>query len=821
MVIGTRLDHEHGPAPKIAYTRKDIERFGVSTLGDLSRYFIQQPFSYGTGHLQSGAQSLQLRGLGVDTTLVLINGKRVSTSANSISQNTIDLNSFPVTAVERVEVMSDSASAIYGADAIGGVVNIILKRVVTQPEIQLHYGEADGGATQRRIAASFGASNDRLKSTLSLDFHETTSLMGQERDLTRNQDFRRFGGQDYRVSTTHAGNVYSLTGRPLPGLSSSRAAVPPGTAGIGLSPASFFATDGELNLGSSLSDWSIAPPWQRVSAYGSAEYLATETISLFGEFLVADAELTALRGPPSLTQQIVPASNPFNPFGEAVAVDYSFAGMGPISHVYETNLLRGVIGAQSRIGDWDLELTGLHHHENGSNTTRGGLDFERVSSAIQSTDPQSALNLFSDGPAGSTALLDSLIAPTQSLGFAFSSSQLSAIMRGPVLNLGGRSAELTVGGEWRLDAAGFFEAGKRIDVSRDVVSVFSEIKLPLFDKLSLKIALRADDYGDGGEQRLNPQYRALWQPLDEWTFRVAYGTSYRPPSLYELNMPVSRLTVPIADPLRGGELSNVGFIVGANRDLESVTAHSFTAGFSFQPSWISGLRLSGNYWRVQMENRIVLPIYSELLNPNGELTGRVVRDAPTAQDLLRGWAGPLRSIDLTRANFGELDTSGVDLEASFSVGSDFRGLQFKLSTTWVNDYSIRDMNQALPADRVGIANIQGTIPQWRVVGTMGGRLGAFGASTTATFTPSYQDADVWTGPLDRRIRSRVLVDLQAWMDLDILGTALLDDATVMLGARNVFDVAPEFANAGAAFGYDVSQNDLIGRFIYFRLSKRF
>lgn len=131
------------------------------------------------------------------------------------------------------------------------------------------------------------------------------------------------------------------------------------------------------------------------------------------------------------------------------------------------------------------------------------------------------------------------------------------------------------------------------------------------------------------------------------------------------------------------------------------------------------------------------------------------------------------------------------------------------------------MSQVLPLDRVGIANVAGTIPEWRMVGTVGVKLGDVGVSITTTFTPSYQDADVWTGPLDRRIDSQILVDLQAWMDLNMEGSVLLDGTTLTVGTRNVFDQAPEFANAGAALGYDFSQSDLTRRFIYFRLSRRF
>lgn len=817
LVTGTRLHgDEDRSAPIRVYSRGRIDRFGVCSVSDFSRYLTQQPFSLSGGYSQSGAQFLQMRGLGFDTTLVLINGRRVPPSANSISLNAVDINNIPSTAVERVEVMSDSASAIYGADAIGGVVNIILKNRIETPEVYLHYGQADGGGTQRRAAASVGVANGRLKSTLLWDYYETTALMGEARDLWRNQDYRRFGGRDYRVS---AGNVYSLTGQPLPGLSSSRAAVPFGTTGA-LTPADFFATDGTTNLESSLSDWSITPPSRRTSAYGSAEYSFAADHSLFGEILVANADLTALRAPPSISRQVVPASNPFNPFRIPVAVDYLFAGMDPISHTYQTDLLRLVIGARGAIHRWEWEITGLHHREVGSSTSRGAINLSRVTAAVNSDDPQTALNLFSDGPAGSSELLDSLMGSPLRSNFSFSSSQLSTFIRGPLFNVGERKVELVGGGEWRREAAGFFEFGKPVDVDRDIASMFSEIRVPLLDELSLKIAARGDDYGDG-ERVVNPQYGLTWRPANGWLFRAAYGTSFRPPSLFELDMPTLQTTLPIADPFRGGEVSNVVLIVGGNPDLEVVTARSFTAGFVFSPSDMSGLRMGGSYWRIVMDNRIMMPIYQELLKPNSPLPDRVVRDPPGSQDVQAGWAGRVRSIDLTRINYGDLDTSGIDLDASLLVQGPWGCLNLGLAVTWIDEYLSRDMNQVLPLDRVGIANVAGTIPEWRIVGTVGWKLADFGLSTTTTFTPSYQDADPWTGPLDRRLSSRTLVDLQAWVDLKSEGNALLNGSRLTLGARNVFDRAPEFANAGASLGYDISQSELTGRFIYFRVSKHF
>ncbi|WP_129648721.1 TonB-dependent receptor plug domain-containing protein [Peristeroidobacter agariperforans] len=821
LVTGSRLGFgAEGPVPVRVYDRQSIDRLGASSLPAVSSYFTQQPFSFSEWAQQSGAQHIQMRGLGVDTTLVLINGRRAPPSTSSVSLNAFDLNSIPLTAVERIEVMSDSASAIYGADAIGGVVNIILRDRIRSPEIFLHYGQAAGGGAEQRVAGSLGATTERLKSSLVLDYFDRAALMGEARDLWRNQDYRRFGGYDYRVTTTQAGNVYSLTGEPLPGLPTSAAAVPSGRTG-GLSPADFLATAGTVNRGSSSSDRSIKPQSVRLSAFGSIEFDLSDQLNFFGELLAVNGTVTSLSAPPSLTQQLVPADNPFNPFGEAVLVDYSFADLDSISHTYDTEQVRMVLGARGELGRWDWEFSGQRNHENGSSTVLGEINLARAREAVHSADAQNALNLFSDGPAGTTTLLQSLMDPPRRLDTSFSSSQWSAFLRGPLFQMPGGRVEAVVGAEWRRDAAEFFESGTRIDEYRDVASMFSEIRLPLLDHLSLKLALRGDSYGSAKDM-VTPQYGLVWRPSSQWLVRAAYGTSFRPPSMLALNTPMYRFSFPIADPFRGGSVSAVALIAGGNRDLDAVTAHSFTSGLTYRFSELPGLSLGGSYWRVAMDNRIVVPRYAELLNPKSDLGHyRSVRDPPSDEDVRAGWAGPLRSLDLRLINYGDLQTSGVDLDASATVEGNHGSLHAKLSATWVHEYLVRDTNQALPPDRVGIANIQGTIPAWRVVGSLVWEFRSFGASTTATFTPSYQDADVWYGPLDRHIASRTLVDLQAWVDLDIAGTTLLDGTRVTLGALNVCDETPDFANAGASLGYDISQADLTGRFIYFRITTRF
>ncbi|WP_129777128.1 TonB-dependent receptor [Peristeroidobacter soli] len=817
LVTGSRLGGGEGPAPIRRYTREQLDRLGVSSLAGAATFMTQQPFSFGEWVQRSGAQHFQLRGLGVDTTLVLINGRRAQPSATSVSLNAFDLNAIPLTAVERIEVMSDSASAIYGSDAIGGVVNIILKQEVDQPDVFLHYGGASGGAYERRAAGSIGTAWQRLKTALTLDYFDRSMLVGAERDLWRNQDFRRFGGKDYRTTASPQANVYSLTGTPLAGLPMSQASVPVGSTGVGLRPEDFLETAGKLSQYSTRKTTAIEPDLKQLSAVGSAEFSIGSRAAIFGEMLMSSRDILNQGPLAAATGQIVPATNPFNPFGQAVRVDFALAGIEPVSLLTEGESTRFVLGARGELSRWDWELALTRSSDSARVQSINELDLSRVQAALQSTDPQTALNPFADGVSGSDALLSSLV---RDQGYDYFSRAwlFSGFVRGPLFRMPGGTSEFVVGGELRREGVKTVDTSP-LEQQRDIVSEFAEVNLPLLKQLSLKLALRADLYEHAGDS-VNPQYGLVWRPNQDWLIRAAYGTSFRPPSLSELSFPRSELVFPLADLQRGGAASPVRVIVGGNPDLENVSAHSFTTGVAYRASDWLGLHWGANYWRVVMDNRIVLPGVLNLAKLE-EVPGRVTRSAPTDADRLAGWAGALQSVDISLLNYGRLETSGIDLDLSYRIGGSLGDLRGALSATWVDNYASQDMAPIQSPDRVGIANYSGTIPEWRLVGSLTWDGRGWGVSTTATFTPSYQDSDL-SGPLNRRLPSRTVIDMQAWLELGgLFGPACFNDLKITAGALNLFDEKVDFANAGLMYGFDISQADLKQRFTYLRIAKSF
>ncbi|MFC4314941.1 TonB-dependent receptor domain-containing protein [Steroidobacter flavus] len=817
LVTGSRLRGGESPAPVRIYGRQQIDRFGVSSLPGLATYFTQQPFSFGEWAQRSAAQHFQMRGLGVDTTLVLINGRRVPPSATSVSLNAFDLNTIPITAVERIEVMSDSASALYGSDAIGGVVNIILKQA-TAPEIYVEYGGAAGGADERRVAGSIGTSREQFRSSLTVDYFDRTMLIGAERDLWRDQDFRRFGGNDYRLTTAPRANIYSTTGLPLPGLSTLQASVPVGSTGIGLQVTDFLGTAGDVSRYSAEQVLSIVPDVRRLSAVGSVELSLNDSAVLFGEMLATRNDIVAQGFVSPIAGQIVPAENPYNPFGQPVRVNFSLAGTEPASIQTDSQTTRFVLGARGGLNSWDWEVALSNSDEKVDLARVNEVDLGRVQAALQSTDPMTALNPFADGPAGSDALLSSLMREPQKSAFFSRQLQFSTFLRGSLFRLPGGLSEVVVGGELRREEVRTVDTST-MDQERDITSEFAEVRLPVLKQLSFKLALRADFY-ERAKDSVNPQYGLVWHPRQGWLVRAAYGTSFRPPSLLELSSQRSEFQLPVVDPRRGGTVSNVAVTSGGNPDLENVSAHSFTGGVVYQPGEGPGLHGGAHYWRVVMDSRIVVPRTSDVGKLEG-LEGRVTRYDPSVSDTLAGWPGAIKSLDVSLLNYGRLETSGIDLDVSYRVAGQWGHLRTGLSATWVDKYSFQDLSVLKPLDRVGIASQQGTIPEWRLVGSLEWEGREWGTSATVTYTPRYRDSDL-TGVLARTLPSRTIVDVQAWLELHRLFDAdLFNGLRLTAGALNAFDEDVDFANVGLTLGFDMTQADLKQRFAYLRVTKSF
>jgi iron complex outermembrane receptor protein len=809
----------HLPAPTAAgfgLDREAIEHTGVATIMDLVRLLPQQPFLRPDGFRSNGAQYAELRGLGPDTTLVLINGHRAFASAASFTVNAFDLNQLPLSAVERVEVQLDSISVRHGGDAIGGIINVVLRDDIEHPSVETRYGAAAGGGEQRQAAISAGYGGEDTRAAVILDYRDVSPLFGAERDLWRDQDYRRFGSSDLRSTFSSPGNILALPGTLLPGIGAPFAAIPEPAAGP-ITKASQFLPF-QLNRESLLQYFPIVTEDRRASGVASAQANLTPDLIAAADLMVVDRRIVFASVPPLLSA-VVPQTNPYNSFGVPVVVTALLDGVDRTQASVDSLLIRGAGSLRGTVKSWDWELSLLRSEEDAEARLDNVIDPTRLALVLADPDPKRTLDLLDADPAASPEVLASVLAPPDIDTLATDATQLTGVVSGKLFALPAGDVATVLGTEWRKEVVKFDSLLGSF--GREVAGGFAELHVPVLSErlrlpgareMTVTVAGRFDRYTDFGEI-FSPQYGLVWTPVQLVEIRGTYGRSFRPPSLYDLYLPRVPAQATIADPRRNGEAYTATVLAGGSRDLEATRGESFTAGIEFTPKAIEPLALSATYWHVTMDNRVTALTSTSALVHESDVADRVLRAEPTAADLAAGLPGRVLQIDLTRMNFGRLTTSGIDLGASYAIDTVAGRFAPDVKATWIDEYEALDLPGLPATDRVNVANALGTIAKWRAIASLDWQRNALGATTYVRYIPSYDDTrdGVRNG---RTIPSQTFLDLQFSLEL-------LRGLELTVGAINALDQQPHFAEVNGIQGYDTSQGDLKGRFWYLRLGKTF
>ena len=830
IVEGSRL--RYLPAPSAAgfvLDRQAIKRTGATTIMGLVNLIPQQPFLRPDAFRSNGAQYAELRGLGPDTTQVLINGRRASASAGSFSVNGFDLNQVPLSAVERVEVQLDSISVRHGADAIGGIINIVLRDDIQDSSVDIGYGAAAGGGEQRQASVSAGYKRDDIKAALTLDYRDVSPLLGAERDLWNDQDYRRFGSGDLRSTLSSPGNFTAAPGSAgfpfILALVAPVAAIPEHTAGPITEVSEFRPFD--LNRESLLQYSPIVSEDRRVSAVVSAQMNLTSNVVAAADLMAVDRRVVFTSLPPLLLGALVPRTNPYNRLNQDVTVTGLLPGADPSESSLDSLLVRGAGSLRGKVKNWQWELAVLRSEEDAKFRPPAVLfDPVRLALALNDPDPSQTLNLLAPGPAASPEVIASVLAPPPVKNYANDATQLTGAVSGGLFAMPAGEVALTLGTEWRKEAVQFDSLLG--GVAREVAGGFAELELPLFSEkvqrpglreLTVTVAGRFDRYTDFGEI-FSPQYGLVWRPFQQVAIRATYGHSFRAPSMYDLYLPHRADDTQIVDPRRG-ETYVTKQLSGGTPGLEATRGESFAAGIEFTPAAIDPLKLSATYWHVLMDERVIALPPGFAVAHESQVGDRVLRAEPTAAELAAGRPGRVLQIDNTRMNFGRLATSGVDFGASYAFDAAANHFLADVKATWIDEYEALDLPGVPAEDRVSVANSLGTIAKWRAIASLDWRRGAANATTYVRYIPSYDDTKdaVRNG---RTVAAQTFLDLQFSLDVGKLlrGSALLRGVELAAGAQNALDQQPHFSEV-AGQGYDPSQGDLKGRFWYLRLGKTF
>ncbi|WP_161830750.1 TonB-dependent receptor domain-containing protein [Steroidobacter agaridevorans] len=799
------------PSEVVVLTRQRIEQTGAASVLDLLRYLSQTAFHRGRGFRDSGAQYAELRGLGAGYTLVLLNGRRTFGSATNLIVNAYDLSYLPISAVERVEVSMDANSLLHGMDAIGGIVNVVLRNN-TPTAASIRYGQSRGGGSQSQASMSGSHLGERGRVAVYVDIENAEELLGHERERWNNQDFGRFGGTDFRAPLGLPANVRSSGDQPLPGLDSpiAAAANDPRTGGL-----TFEA--GRQDRTSLRAFQAVVPEGSRASLLATGALVRGATVASLEVLGVRrDNELQLM--PTFVRDATLSERHPENSFGVPVKIDAVLAGLPAQRQHYQTTSLRGVAALEGplwqgeRWGDWDYAAYLTHSDERTRAQLRNVTNPAAVSASLNAVEGSAPLSLYRPV----SVLPAALLSATPVERYHASATHLNATVQGAPFGV-----KTFLGVEGRLERIDFDTRLRGAD--RVILSTFAQAQLPLdllwpgverLQALSLIAGVRAERYSDIGAE-FKSQIGARWEPSNVWRVQVAYSESFRPPSLVELYLPPLTAPATLFD-ARRGEVAMVTLITGGNPNLRPTTGQARSLGITYQPreQW----RFAAEFWHIKVRNHVSLLAPMSLLTHEDEaIEERIKRSEQTPADAAIHLWGPLEQLDISRANVGGAQTQGVDLSAELRLETPLGIFTPRLSVTLTDKFAYSELptRSIRLEDRTDVAAELGTIPAQRGVVSLTYERGGWEASVYAHLKSSYHDRNPFTDEtLARRVGGPPLWDLS-------ISTPLAANLRFSFGATNVFDREPPFANAGGSLGYDTSQYELQGRVLYGMLSGAF
>ncbi|KQW67047.1 hypothetical protein ASE17_20465 [Phenylobacterium sp. Root77] len=863
VVTGSHLRGvKEGPSQVVVLDREAIAQRGFATL-DETLASLPQNFggestpttllagADGLGTNSLAASGVNLRGLGADATLVLVDGRRMAGTGSK--GDFADLSAIPMVAVERVEVLMDGASALYGSDAVGGVVNIRLRRDLEGAETRLRYASASGHeAPELQVSQSLGAVWSTGRALLAYEHHQRENLPAAARSYAATADLRALGGRDHRIFYGAPGNVVRLdaatsTYTPL------YAIRPNGQAAT--TPAELVA--GQVNLENQRRDIDLLPQDQRDSVYA---YFAQ---SLGPKFeLGADARYTRR----SFTFASLPATGvltirPNNPHYvplpglSAQQIAYGYGDdLGPVVSSGVAESLGASLSLAAELpADWRLETYGAFAQEVGSRRYSNTLNTRFLNEALGASvdDPATAYSAARDGyfnPYGSGAANSRAVLDFIGSGFTQQTNRsrvttLSAQADGTLFQTAAGAAKLAVGLQWRQEtfdqkslawtSTPSPRGSSKPQSQRQVAAAYAELRAPLFGpgnarpglrRLDLSLAGRLEQYDDVGSTA-DPKLGVIWSPVNDLTVRLSYGTSFRAPTLVEVGEAGS---IGASFLRRGADRTLSVILYGGNTELKPETATSWSSSLEYRPSQWPGLRLSANWFDTRFDQRIARPalehVNTALSDPAFAPFIQFVSPASSADlalinalisDPTFAFPGAFPAeaygaiVDARYVNTASTHVSGYDISGDYSFERGADRYSASLSATFISRFE----QTLTPAARaVSMLNLPGEPVDLRARANLDWARGAWGASASANYVDGYDDGE------GGRISSWTTLDLQARWASDSRQAAWRG-VSASLGIRNVFDTDPPFYDSVQGVGFDAANAGPMGRVVSLQLAK--
>lgn len=697
-------------SPVQILSRDDIEKTGKQSIQEVLRSItadgqgsIASSFSNG---FASGSAAVSLRGLGVNSTLVLVNGRRMTTYglADDGSRTFVDLNSIPLEAVERVEVVKDGASAIYGADAVGGVVNVILRSNYTGASVGGSYGQSGkGDGKTTRAFASLGIGNldtDKFNVFFSLEASQQQNIWSTDRGFIGQNDLRSFG---YYDTTNGAARPYFGLG---PTANSPYGVIrnPVGNVRTNVIPCAASAKDVSTGLCrfNPLDEQEVQPAIDRLNFFGrgtlqfSSSLSAYMELGLFSTKSKAAGTLGANNDGgvyfpgdpfnPLVTHGLMtlPAGHPDNPFGVDRKLGYRPFELGGRDQQTNNQVIRLVQGLQGNAFGWDFDIGASYIKSRLENTNFGYINYDVMQAALNNGTYR--LN----SPSTTSPAVLAAVSPELRTTPTSSIKSIDAKISRSLMELPGGPLGLALGAEVRWESAnnppvpGTETASivglgySAFNASRRVSAFYGELNAPVTKWLELNGAARFDHYSDFGDAT-TPKVGFKIKPIDQLAVRGSYSEAFRAPGPAET----------------GGSsfgFTTYGILSVGNPSIKPEKAKSYSLGLIAEP--FVGTSATIDYWRIDRKNEIVQADPASIIgnNPvNGGVPLSQVAGAQPNSFIYYDIDGAISTVTGFYRNAAKTKTDGVDVEIrhKMSLGSVGK-LTAQLNWTHTNKFTRTD-----------------------------------------------------------------------------------------------------------------------------------
>ena len=793
--------------------------------------------SGGNGNAVYG-NTVNLRGIGPYATLIMVDGHRAINNSRSL-----DPSMLPTLGVERVEVIADGSSAIYGSDAIAGVVNIIPRRSLDGVEVFARYGGTSGNDfNESLVGAAFGKKFSKGQVMLAYEHAVRDNLSGDDRDFFRS-DQTVFGGNDYRVTRCAPGTLRVGT---------TTYAMPKG----GLNAANVGALSaGSTNKCDDLIGQDLFPNQKYDSFNFTGSYDITDSIRFVSDGFYSKRTFERLPAYASATLT-VPATNAFfvRPAGftgTSYQIDYNF--LNDIPRDSNTGYARNwevSPGLQIDLPKgWQLEAVYTYGENHDESNTYRALNNTALNAALASSDPATAFDPYGSGR--TTAAIRELISNQIFLAPTLND------FKGYELRVNGSLMQLP-GGDLAL-AAGYENQDQNVELGsargnpgtamawryfdRKVDSAYGELLVPIVGKnnarngiqsLAFTAAVRYDDYSDVGDTT-NDKYGITWKPSDSVKVRASYGTSFRAPLITQIYGNSNALFgQSYQNPAGGAPLT--GFALsGPNLTLKPEEATTWTAGIDWDVT--ANLSVGLTHFDVEYSNQVenylanlsILSRESEfastgLILRGTEAANRVVSLVNQGITLARGAfpggnpANVTLFVDGRNNNLGVSRTKGFDFQVDYQwETANYGSFHLNVNGTWLTSYQLAITSTAPQLDKLDL--IFNPL-KFKARASLNWDIGDFHTQLALTHVGGYTNDAIKPS---QGVSAYDPVDLRVAYTVSDKGVSLLEGLTVGLEVRNMLDDDPPYVNlapsGNGSGGYDATASNPVGRLFALSLRK--